>query len=162
VELSGAGVDAYVAQIAELLERYGVVLSSPGPGDPIEVLAADDGSLTFGLIGSLPDGRMPARSTLEVRERFRPVAMDRYQRDGYAYELIDRERDHRRAFHLHDAAWFQRHFLVVVHTHCEQPIGAIVCDHHEGTPLRDGFAGVTALMDAWTGSVDCGGVRCLD
>lgn len=162
MELSGAGVDEYAARIAELLERYGVVLSSPGPGEPIEVLEADDGSLSFAIVGSLPDGRMPARSTLEVRERFRMAGPDRFARDGYAFELIDRERDLRRAFHYHDADWFERRYLVVTHEHCEQPIGHAACDHYAGDPVRDGFAGVVALMDAWTRPAGCTVLHCLD
>ena len=160
--LTDPAVDDYVSRVVELLERYGVVLMKPAPGEPVEVLEADDGSLSFELIGSRPDGRVPALSTLEVRERLRPIDGELFERDGYEYELIDRERDFRRAFHLHDPEWFERRHLVVVHEHCERPLGDAACDHYEGSPIRDGYAGVTVLMDAWTGEPGCSESRCLE
>ena len=162
MQLTDPAVDDYVSRIAELLEGYGVVLSKPAPGEPIEVLEADDGSLSFELIGSLPDGRVPALSTLAVRERLRPIDGELFERDGYEYELIDRQRDFRRAFHLHDPERFERRHLVVVHEHCERPLGEAACDHDEGSPIRDGYAGVTVLMDAWTGEPGCSESRCLE
>lgn len=161
MQLAGPAIDDYAVRIAELLERYGVVLTVPGPGHPVEVLEADDGSLSFELLGALPEGRDPARSTLAVRERFRSIGGDRYERDGYEYELVDRERSFRRAFHFHDAEWFERRYLVLVHEHCEQPLGQSACDHYHGAPVRDGYAGVVALLDAWTGEPSCGGLECL-
>jgi hypothetical protein len=162
VRLAAPAVDDYVSRVAELLERCGVALSRPGPGEPVEVLEADDGSLSFELIGSLPDGPAPAPSTLEVRERFRAVAGELFERDGYEYELVDRARDLRRAFHHHDPEWFERRYLVVVHEHCEQPIGETACDHYHGAPIRDAYAGVMALIDAWTGAPGCSRLRCLE
>lgn len=162
MRLTDPEVDDYASRIVELLERYGVVISKPAPGRPVEILEADDASLSFELIGSLPDGRVPALSTLEVREHFRSIDRESFERDGYEYELSDRERGFRRAFHLHDAAWFERRYLVVVHEHCERPLGDPECDHYEGPPIRDGYAGVMALVDAWTGEPpDCTGLPCL-
>lgn len=161
MQLASAAVDDYASRVAELLERYGVVLTKPAPGRPVEVLEADDGSLSFELIGSLPDGRVPALATLEVRERFRAIDAVRYERDGYEYELIDGEHDFRRAFHLHDPEWFEHRFLVLVHEHCERPLATSACDHYEGSPVRDGYAGVNALVDAWTGEPDCSDLPCL-
>jgi len=162
MRLAAPAVDDHASRIAELLERYGVVLSKPAPGEPVEVLEADDASLSFELIGSLPDGRAPALSTLEVRERFRTLDGELFERDGYEYELIDRERDSRRAFHLHDSEWFERRYLVVVHEHCEHPVGDTACGHYHGVPIRDGYAGVMALIAAWTSEPGCSGLRCLD
>jgi hypothetical protein len=162
VQLSGPEVDDYADALAALLERYGVVLTTPGLRSRVEVIEDDDGSLSFELIGSLPDGAAPLRSSVIVRERFRLSRLDRYERDGYEYELVDRERSFRRAFHLHDAEWFQHRYLVLVHEHCEQPMGTTRCEHHQGPPVRDGFAGVVALIDAWTGEPTCDGLRCLD
>jgi hypothetical protein len=162
VQLAGPAVDDYASRIAELLERYGVVLTKPGPGEPVEVLEADDRSLSFELLGALPDGREPGVSTVEMRERFRATDVDLYERDGYEYELIDRERSFRRAFHLHDRDWFERRYLVVVHEHCEQPLADPACEHYQSMPLRDGYAGVAALIDAWTGEPDCSNLHCLE
>ena len=163
MQLSDLAVEDYASRVAELLERHGVVLTKPAPGAPVEVLEGRDGSLSFELVGSLPDGRQPALSTLELRERFRPIDGDRFERDGYEYELLDHERDFRRAFHLHDPEWFERRYLVVVHEHCERPIKHVACDHYQGSPIRDGYAGVTALIDAWTDEPgDCSKLPCLE
>jgi len=163
VRLRDTAVDAYAARLGALLERHGIALSRPAPGAPIEVLEADDGSLSFELIGSLPDGRRPALATLELRESFSAAGDGTYERDRYEYELIDRERDFRRAFHLHVPEWFARRYLVVVHEHCERPIGHSRCRHYEGAPVRDGYAGVVVLMDAWTGEPpDCESLPCLE
>lgn len=163
MQLSNEWVDDYASRLVALLERYGVVVSKPASREPVEILEADDGSLTLELIGSLTDGREPPLSTLELRERFQPVAGDLFERDRYEYELLDRERDYRRAFHLHDPDWFERRYLVVVHEHCERPIGRAACAHYHGSPMRDGYAGVVRLIDAWTGEQsDCSLLVCLD
>ena len=163
MQLSDEEVDDYASRLVALLERYGVAVTKPAPAEPVDILEADDGSLSFELIGSLPDGREPARSTLELRERFQPIAGARFERDRYQYELLDRERDFRRAFHFHDPDWFERRYLVVVHEHWERPIGTAPCAHHHGPPIRDGHAGAATLIDAWTGEPsDCSVLRCLD
>ena len=74
VQLAGPAVDDYASRIAELLERCGVVLMKPVLGKPVEVLEADDGSLSFELLGVLPDGREQALSSLDFP---RPL-VDRY------------------------------------------------------------------------------------
>jgi hypothetical protein len=156
-------LDDYVSRVVELLERYGVVITKPGADEDLEILEADDGSLSFEVRGSLPDGRQPPLSTIEIRERFVQASGNRLARAEYEYELIDHERDLRRAFHLHDAHWFAHRYLVVVHEHCEQPVGHIPCRHYQGTPVRDGFAAVEVLLDVWTGPVsDCDSLPCLD
>lgn len=102
-------------------------------------------------------------SVVEIRETWVEDGAGAFERAEYVYELIDRERDFRRGYHLHDRDWFERRFLVVVHEHCERPIGLSACDHYEGTPVRDAFAGILALIDAWTGDPpDCSTLRCLD
>lgn len=159
MRLTDRGLDGYLSDIAKLLDRYGASLD---PGD-LSIEEAAAGARTFDIRGFLPDGRQPRLAALEIRETWLPVDAGAFERAEYAYELIDRERDFRRAFHLHFADWFQRHFLVVVHEHCERPIGAVDCTHYEGTPIRDAFAGVLALIDVWTGDPpDCSTLRCLE
>ena len=163
MELSSPAVDDYVSRLVELLERYGVVLTKPAQGSLAEVLEADDGSLSFELIGSLPDGPEPPLSTVEIRERFDPIQGDRFERVGYVYELLDHERDFRRAFHLHDPEWFEREYLVVVHEHCERPVKHVACKHYHGSPMRDGHAGALTLIEAWMAEPPaCSALRCLD
>jgi hypothetical protein len=159
---SRAQIGDYVAGVAMLLERSGVALHLPEDG----LLGASewtrDGSLGFDLVGELATDRPPT-ARIRVRERFERAGPDDYERVGYEYELLDRELGLRRASHLHDPDWFARTFMVVVHEHCEHPIGQVICSHYVGTPIRDAFAGVMALMAAWAeGKVDCSGLRCLE
>lgn len=159
MRLTDQELDDYLADIAKLLERYGTSLD---PGH-VTVEEAAAGARTFDILGSLPDGRQPPLASLAVRETWRPAGASTFERAEYAYELIDRERGYRRSFHLHDRDVFIRRFDVVVHEHCENPLGLPTCEHYEGTPLRDAFAGVLALMDAWTGDPpDCSTLRCLE
>jgi hypothetical protein len=144
------------------MERFGATLNLP-EGSDLEFLEEADGTLSFEIIGSLPDGTHPARARLVVREGFRRISPDLYERSRYEYELVDRARDFRRAFHLHFPEWFGRRFLVVVHEHCERPIGLVVCEHFLGRPIKDAYEGVTTLMDVWTAEPpDCETLTCLD
>ena len=157
-----AAIEAYVSQVAVLLERYGVALRLPEGAENLEILEDDAGRLSFELVGDLLDTTPPGRSEIVMRERFDRVDRDKYARSAYEYELVDRNRDFRRSFHLHDPDWFRTKFLVVVHEHCERPIGHSVCRHHAGTPMRDAYAGVSVLMGVWTGAApDCSELRCL-
>ena len=158
MRLTDRGLDSHLAGIANLLDRYGVSLD----GGALTVEEATAGARTLDIRGFLPDGRRPSRAVLEIRETWLPAGPGVFERAEYVYELLDGERDFRRAFHLHDRDWFERHFLVVVHEHCERPIGTERCAHYEGTPVRDAFAGVFVLVDAWTtDSPECSSLRCL-
>jgi hypothetical protein len=99
-----------------------------------------------------------------VREFWRPDAHGTFQRSEYAYELLDHDIDFRRAWHLHDQDLFIERFRVVVHEHCERPIGSASCDHYAGTPVRDAFAGVERLFATWIDPEppDCHVLICLD
>ena len=147
--------------VASLLESFGVAVDAPA-GDLL-IEQTIDGTQTFDLRGTIRLDPFSAPAIVDVRETWVPDQSGDLVRGEYVYELIDRGRDFRRAFHLHDAAWFERRFLVVVHEHCERPIGARPCDHFEGTPIRDAYAGVLALIDAWIADPpDCAQLRCLD
>ncbi|MDQ3476194.1 MAG: hypothetical protein M3492_07650, partial [Actinomycetota bacterium] len=121
-------------------------------------------SLSFELRGFLPDAHQPPRSVLELREVWQPTESGVLERRDYAYELLDQERGYRRAFHLHDRDWFADHFDVVVHEHCEQPIGTAPRDHVAGHPVRDGFRAAELLMAIWVDPVvpDSAALPCLE
>jgi hypothetical protein len=162
VHLSVSALEDYLGQIAEMLERYGVVLELE-PTDSLVLDESPSGTMSFELRGFLPDGRTPPLSTLEIRERWRPVAPDLVERWEYEFELLDHERGFRRAFHLHDSDWFVRHFHMVVHEHCENPIGFAPCAHIAGFPVPDGYRGVNLLIEAWIdpGLPACDALTCL-
>jgi hypothetical protein len=162
VQGRGQDVEDYLVRVAGLLERYGVTLQSPGGDHRLRLLEDDSGNLSFELVGDLPGDTSSTWTQVVVREQFLLHSVDRYARALYEYEIVDHQRDYRRAFHLHSPDWFERRFLVLVHEHCERPIGSVRCEHYEGSPIRDAYAGVTALMDTWTGPApDCSRLRCL-
>jgi hypothetical protein len=160
VRLAGPALEDYVSRVADLLERFGAVLD---PDEDPWLRATPDGARWFELEARI-GGDASSGAALVIRERWRPARPDEFERAEYEYELLDRERDVRRAFHLHDADWFVARYQVVVHEHCEHPIGAAPCPHVEGSPVRDAFAGVTRLMEVWTDpdTPDCRALRCLD
>ena len=135
-----------------------------GPDGDLALEESPSGSLAFELRGFLPDGRQPPKAVLEVREVWGRVEADAFERRGYAYELLDHERGFRRAFHLHDADVFVRRYAVVVHEHCERPIGIAPCTHVSGGPVRDAYRAVELLMGIWVDPSipDCATLPCLE
>ena len=163
MQLSIAALEDYLSRVAELLERYGVVLDLE-PTAPLVLEESPSGAMSFALRGFLPDGRTPPLSILEIRERWRRLGPDEVERWEYEFELLDHERGFRRAFHLHHADEFIRRFHVVVHEHCERPIGTAPCGHVVGSPVRDGYRGVEILLEAWIAPSmpDCSAMTCLE
>ena len=153
-------IEDHVLGVAALIERLGATIRGD---DDLQLVEDRAGGLTYELVADLPDGLEPARAEIVVREAFTPEGRQAYVRAHYEYELLDHSRDFRRAFHLHTPDWFRRHHLVIVHEHCERPIGAIDCPHSFGSPIRDASAGVLALIDAWTDEPpDCSALQCLE
>ena len=156
-----AELDAYVADLAELAERYGITLTL-SDDESLSIETEPGGGRRFNIVGSLPDGRRPPQATVQIAEKWQAVD-DAYERSAYRYELIDHQRGYRRAFHRHDDQWFVSRFGVVVHEHCESPIGETRCPHHFGPPIADAFKGIEALMSAWVAdSPDCDDLPCLE
>ncbi|MGZ8761192.1 MAG: hypothetical protein ACXWXV_11575 [Aeromicrobium sp.] len=162
MRLTSARLDDYVADLAELAERYGVALDL-AEGESLIVEMDPSGSRRFMLSGTLPAGRRSPSASVELAETWRPAGPDGYERSAYRYELLERERDFRRAFHRHDEELFALRYGVVVHEHCEAPIGAAPCAHLFGAPVRDGYRAIELLMSAWVADPpDCGSLPCLD
>jgi hypothetical protein len=161
LRLAGPALEDYLANVAELLERYGAVVD---PDVEPVIFASPSGARWFELRAALWDGPVPSRSTVELREVWQPAGEDGYERSEYEYELLDGRHDYRRAFHLHDRDAFVRRFSVVVHEHCERPIGSWPCDHYAGMPIRDAFAAVELVVAAWVdpNEPDCSSLTCLD
>jgi len=161
VRLRDEGLESYLVGVAELLERYGLELE---PGDRELTIDQAGDARRLELRAVLPDAATQTRAIVELRETWVADGTGGFVRAEYAYKLLDRPRGFRRAFHLHDPDWFGRRFLVVVHEHCERPIGVAPCDHVEGSPIRDAFAGAMRLIEVWADSElpDCAALPCLD
>jgi len=152
--------ELYLTNVAELIERHGISLTRPGPGEDLELVSTEKG-VAYELIGLMPHPDVPS-AQIEVRESLAPIGGGWYRTSSYEYELIDPVRDYRRAFHFHDAGWFVDRYQVAVHEHCEQPMGDIACEHYAGSPVRDAYAGVTMLIAAWIeGPINCATLDCL-
>lgn len=127
--------------------------------------ARDDLEAHVSIRGDLPGSGIPKSSQVDITERWMRPFRDRpWRLVEYAYELLDQERDVRFALHLHDQDWFVDNFRVVVHEHCESPIGTVRCRHYVGDPVADGFEAVDRLLEVWTrdAQLDCAALTCLD
>lgn len=162
MRLTTAELEDHVAGVALLLERFGVDLDL-GTSEELVLHRSPSGVRWFAFRGLLPGERHSAASIVELREIWRPTNGEHLERAEYAYELLEHERDFRRAFHLHDAEAFVRRFQVVVHEHCD-PIGTAPCDHLAGSPVKDAYKAVTLLLDSWVDPAvpDCAGLPCLE
>ena len=131
--------------------------------------------MTSGAAGSRSRARAGARcadgvgmlknSQVHLRERWtRPFRDHAWRLVAYAYGLLDEERDVRFALHLHDQDWFIDTYRVVVHEHCESPIGSVRCKHYAGAPVADGYQAVDRLLEIWTSDtpLDCAAHVCLE
>jgi hypothetical protein len=113
------------------------------------------------LDAELPGAGLPPVSRAIVRESYE-LRDDAWELVAYRYELLDREMDGRRAFHLHDTDAFLRKYFVLVHEHCERPIGTSTCDHFAGLPIRDSREGIQRILAAWTDGFECRDLTCLE
>lgn len=149
----------YVASLAQRIATTGADIAAPR-------IEYGDGARSAQLYmdGDLPGSSIPPTSTIHLVERWSRSYVDQpWRLDEYAYDLIDHERDVRIAFHLHDADWFVNTYRVVVHEHCERPIGVSTCRHYAGTPIARGFEALDRLMSAWMSEAveDCALRTCL-
>lgn len=154
---------AYLADLVEELERYGVTLLPPDDADEITLAQDPDGSLVIDLAGRLPVARRSRDVDLELFERWQLVDPDRWACVEYAYELRHHEIGYRRALHRHDEAYFVRMHGVATHEHCEATMGVEVCGHYYGQPVADAFDGFRRLYGTWLTDQkpDCLALVCL-
>ena len=157
---AGAVLLGHAASLARRLDSTGADLARP------QVVLTSDGLTAEGRIDAeFPGAGRPARATITFRQTWgRPFADQPWHLREYRYDLVDRDRDFRRAFHHHDQDWFVSERLTVVHEHCERPIGNVACHHYSGAPVADGFEGIDRLLTIWTDDhpPDCSTLACLD
>lgn len=146
----------YVNDVATKLWSLGADLD----GEP-EALQDASGALRITVRARLPDAGIPRQALIRIDETWRRHGSE-WERDEYAYELVDHPRRRRRAFHRHDAAHFAATHDVLVHEHCEEALGSPTCGHYAGDPVIDAYVGVDLLLLAWTDdALDCDELRCL-
>jgi len=159
VILSTQSLNQYVIGLAKALGTRGFDIR----GGPIAEFD-ESGLVVFSVTGAIADadGADPAEIILE--EVWRPLAERRWERREYTYDLVDRPRGRRRAFHLHDRDLAESVWGTVVHEHCEEVLGQPTCGHYLGRELPDGYHAIELLTAAWVepGDLDCSALICLD
>ncbi len=157
--LSRAALNRYVIGLAKSLYTRGFDVPS-GPTAEFD----DSGHIVFGLTAWISAGDGLNDVEISLDELWRPRSERRWERDEYAYDLIDHGRDRRRALHLHDRSLAEAHLRSVVHEHCEEVLGAPACRHYLGREIPDGHIALDLLLAAWLepGPLGCSGLVCLD
>jgi hypothetical protein len=157
--LARASLNQYVIGLAKALHTRGFDLRAG-----LTAEFDDSGDIVFGVRGVIesPNGIVDAEISLD--ELWRPLPELRWERDEYAYDLIDHGRHRRRGFHVHDRALARARLRSDVHEHCEEVLGEAACAHYLGRELPDGYVAVDLLMAAWLepGRLGCDGLICLD
>lgn len=153
-----AQITSYVGGLATYLVRVGAELRTQPTLD-----VYDGGVLGFDIEAVLPGAGAPHSAEIRLSESWRPHGAA-FERDEYEYELVDRERLRRRAFHRHHPETFLRRAETAIHEHCEEVLGQPHCDHCVGRPLRDGYEAIERILLAWTepGNLGCAGLDCMD
>jgi len=158
VILSTQSLNQYVIGLVKALDTRGFEI----PAGPIAEFDAS-GLVVFSMTGVIAerDGEDPTEIILE--EVWRPLAERRWERREYTYDLVDRPRRRRRAFHLHDRDLAESVWGTVVHEHCEEILGQPTCGHYLGRELPDGYHAIELLMAAWVepGDLGCSSLMCL-
>ena len=153
-------LSTYAAQLAQRVASTGADVGSRRILHASGELEAD-----ISIRGDLPGGGVPRTSRVDLREQWmRPFRDQPWRLVQYAYELLDHERDVRFALHLHDRDWFADTYRVVVHEHCESPLGTVRCKHYAGDPVADGYEAVDRLLEVWTrdSPLNCAALVCLE
>lgn len=148
----------YVGDLVTYLRHVGSDIE-PEPA----VVRHPDGDLSVEFVALLPGSGVPKPSEVAVAEVW-TLRHQGLERIAYAYELIDHERDRRRAFHLHDPGAFLRRAGVLVHEHCEEALSAPACHHYFGLPVRNAYEAIERLLVAWSepGPLGCDELRCME
>jgi hypothetical protein len=151
-------LDRYVVGLAKALYTRGFEL----PANP-SALRDPSGTLRFSILGVIPGSISGADSEIVLEEIWATARDGQWMRREYAYELIDRARHRRRAFHMHDGG-LERRLGVSAHEHCEEELGVSGCQHYVGRELPHGYLGLELLVAAWveSGPLGCDHLTCLE
>lgn len=142
--LGTASLNQYAIGLAKSLYTRGFDV----PAGPVAEFD-DTGHVVFGIAGRIANVGGDLDVEISLDELWRPLPERRWERDEYAYDLVDHGRIRRRAFHLHDRALAEARLRSVVHEHCEEVLGSPACDHYLGRALPDAHFALDLLMAAW-------------
>ena len=119
--------------------------------------------LAVSVVAVIPSYSPRGATEISLRETWRPLRNQRWERHEYTYDLIDRPMNRRCAFHLHDRDAAEPMLGAAVHEHCEETLGQPLCAHYLGRELPQGHVAIDLLMAAWTepGVYACAGLICL-
>jgi hypothetical protein len=158
VILSTQPLNQYVIGLAKALDTRGFEVAD----GPVAEIGAT-GHVAYSIVGVL-DEPAEGRTEISLDEIWRPLSERRWERREYAYDLLDRPRRRRRAFHLHDRELSEAALRTVVHEHCEEVLGEAACEHYLGRELPDGYVALDLLLAAWVepGAFGCSELTCLD
>ena len=153
----------YLADLVGRLDSFAVTLLPPNAREEIGLGQEEDGSLVIDLEARLPVARRSPDVELDLFERWTPAGRDTFERTAYRFELRNRDRGYRRAYHRHDVDHFVRSFDVATHEHCEAAIGFSICSHYRGLPVGDAVDAFDRLYNLWLtdAAPDCSALRCL-
>jgi hypothetical protein len=158
VILSTHSLNQYVIRLAKALDTRGFDVER----SPIAEFD-ESGIVVFSVTGAIGDRGAGDRAEIILEEVWRPLAEHRWERRENTYDLVDRPRRRRRAFHLHDRDLAEAVWGATVHEHCEEVLGQPTCGHYLGRELPDGYLAIELLMAAWVepGHLDCSSLICL-
>jgi len=151
-------IGEYVTGLAKSLYTRGFDLTA----NPL-IETDSHGFLAVSVVAVIPSDSPQGATEISLRETWRPLPNQRWERHEYTYDLIDRPMNRRRAFHLHDRAAAEALLGAAVHEHCEETLGQPLCAHYLGRELPHGHVAIDLLMAAWTepGVYGCAELICL-
>ena len=157
--LSTQSLNQYILGLAKALDTRGFQIQ----GGPVGEFDST-GHVAYSVVGAFDEPDPGGRTEIILDEIWRALTERRWERREYTYDLVDRPRHRRRAFHLHDRELAETALRTVVHEHCEEVIGRPVCRHYLGRELPDGYQAIDLLVAAWVepGDLGCASLICLN
>ena len=151
-------VQDHLCTLAAILWNLGATFPSPTLDQ-----YQDTGNVGFELTAELPGADSPRPGVIKLSEIWAATTRGQFSRLEYAYDFLEHPLRRRRAFHSHDSAAFAGAFRVLVHEHCEETLGAPLCDHYFGLPV-DAYEAIRRFTILWRqpGPIGCAELQCME
>ena len=151
------GIKRYIISALANLEGRGFEV--PGM---VDAVIDDTGALAFSVTGTCPEVSVGPVAEVRLDEVWQPIGVQLWERSEYAYDLVDRPMNRRRAWHMHAVRQSRAALGSPAHEHCEEVLGRPPCDHYLGMELRDIHEGIALIDGAWMepGPLGCGALMC--